>query len=298
MAQAAGKSVTISYSDSSGELIETIVEEEISLAPLMDLIQNFIDQSGVAIQGFRVTLKRKILEGELPSAIDDVIDNAHFISVPPLPFQIVRLEQRYFPTSADFANARTAYRNNLLTSIVTGDLLVIVEWYPLGGDPFHTLAVLSPQGDVKCEPVLELFGTMTERVSPILVGRRLLNQPGERIVERLEFEWRNFAGVLKWSATLRVSALGGNDCSATFAAEGASDTAFPYVIQRQAPVVTLTQGSNSSCEGGYMQCGRAVLTWDVIFRIGISPLNVDLWSDTYNMGFILCANGTYRVLQF
>jgi hypothetical protein len=292
MAQAASKTVIAGYSE-SGELIYAIVEEEISLAPLTDLIHKFITQTGVAIQDFRVTLKGKIVDAEVLSAIDNVIDNAHFISIPPAPFQVVRLEQKYFPTPADFAAARAAYRDNLLTRIAIGDLLVIVDWYPLRGDRFNTIALISTLGDCKYEPILDTVFLRRESIGPMVVPGRP-NQIVELLVIEKSDTWVNIIGIEGARITLRESMLGSNGCSATFTAEGISSSAFPIVIEQQQPMPPAIDPAraNQLCEGG-MQCGRASLPYVFVLRIGIKPLSVDLVRLGRAIRTEICADGSF-----
>lgn len=226
------------------------------------------------------------------TAVTQVVDNAAFISYPPEPFNVYRLDSASIPDPETLAAARQEYGDYVAGIVAQSDCLVNIDWFASNGDVFNTLGVAASDGSPKLEPLSDMVLDASQEVNTFPVATVAAPPTG-----RQTQVWKNLIGVTKAWGSVSVSALGADGCNASFTASFTSSSAFPFVVEppTATPAVTITcfPKDGCTCKGhaDKMECGQVSQPYSVIARIGTQWFGADLKSYSGTVKAWACADG-------
>lgn len=201
------------------------------------------------------------------------------------------------------------YKNYLrgLYVIQRCDVLLRLEYFNSELDEsMLSLAVVSPDGILKFEPIIDMFAIVPDlNVSMPDPNMTLAGtEPeGTRALQGIRFPvtfdvskaWTFDAPwARKASCLLNVQVITNDLCTGPFSATFTPDDTYPVKVTpgRANPPVTKWRQANPRCDSKFMDCGLVNFPFTVSVSLGIpSVLGIILGSKAFTIGAWVCANG-------
>jgi hypothetical protein len=257
-------------------------------------LAQIIDAHSTVMDDVTIEFRSQVTQATMDEDLNAIIDNAAFVNFGP-PIAIYRIDLWTIPDAAILEQYKNQGKSFLSGYVSECDSLCYVTWVPnpaSGDNPFTTIAVVSPDGAVKYEPVLDTDIGNTPGVPHL--------PPKEEIEGWDRDLWYNRVGVLKATVEINIQALGSDGCQCSFTGGFISSAGWPWVVEPSSGNPTAIKWCfpkyECMCEvkpgiWGWMDCATVTQSYTVILRVGIDPVSADVISKSDTISAWACADG-------
>jgi hypothetical protein len=259
---------------------------------LLSMVFGIVGAYSTVMDDVSVSFKSFVSDSSMQNDLDDIVDAIAYVDWGP-PLAIFRIDSFTIPDAPTLEIYRQQCKDYIVDYISSCDSLYLVHWIPdpaSGNDPFDTLAVVSPGGEVRYEPILDTEVTAVREPPP--THKEIEGVQGER--------WTNLLGITKASVEISIQALGSDGCQAQFQGSFISSSGFPTVIEpansSPAPLIWCYPKYECFCRAmpgilNLEECATVTQSYNYIVRIGIDPFSADLRTTGSTIQAWACADG-------
>ena len=252
-------------------------------------IRDFTLTSELPVQKYTFSINRHVREDSISEAIEEVVRKAVFVSTFDFTESIIRLDERSLLDSTFVEATKLRFRDFLRPLIKPGSSLVDVDWVLSDYPGFTTVAVLSEEGDVIYEPILDAGHLEVRHSTGYFSGNSYSRADTAK--------WFNMLDNLKAWTSLIVTSSGSDGCQASFSTNVKNWSEFPFIVKGSDPNITKYCEQKNDClcreqpdSPDRLECARGDVDYNIILRIGTQWFGADIHRYGDVLTTDLCAN--------